>query len=245
MSKKMETKLISFGEGELLGVKTKDGIFLGVKKACQDIGLTEGQARRQIENIQKDLVLRSKCTKFAMVQNEGKRSVSRDVICIHEDIVTLWLAKIALTPAMRKSNPEVVDKLINYQLKAAKVLHNAFMATEEQKQEFFDEMGLKGEIIDLKGKVVILSDRVDSLINNSTINSRQSQKLLACARDKVRELLGDAHSVRYKKFSRIYFKNLWNNFCDQFSVGSYKDLNPLNYQDGFKFIENWEYVDVK
>jgi hypothetical protein len=235
----METKLINFEGGQILGVKDEqENIWMGIKKACTDIGLTDGQARRQVQNISDDVVLKQGVTKMRLLTKGGKQ----EVLCIKEDFVTLWLAKIKLTPTMQKENPKAVDKLVKYQLKAAKVLHEAFMATEEQKQEFYDEMGLKGEIVDLKNEVVTLSNRVDSLIDNSTINTRQAQKLLACARDKIRELLGDTHSINYKKYSRIYFKNLWNNFGDHFNVGTYKDLCPIHYDEGFDFINNWKYV---
>lgn len=247
----METKLIDFQGGQILGVKDEnDKIWMGVKKVCEDVGLSKDQSKNEVKKIQENLLfIRHNSVKKLSVKFDTQ---IRETICIEEHDVPMWLGQIALTPAMKKNNPIAVEKLLNYQDEAADVLHNAFMATEEQKQEFYDELGLKGKIVELTNKVDIsnnkiveLNDRVLGLIDNSTINSRQSQKLLACARDKVRELLGDAHSIRYKKFSRIYFKNLWNNFCDQFKIGSYKDLNPLNYQDGFKFIEDWEYVDVK
>ena len=48
----VETKEIPFYDDTLLGVKDEDGkVWLGVKHACKNIGLTEDQARRQIKNI--------------------------------------------------------------------------------------------------------------------------------------------------------------------------------------------------
>ncbi|MCD3328448.1 hypothetical protein G8V02_16585, partial [Clostridium botulinum D/C] len=55
-------------------------------------------------------------------------------------------------------------------------------------------------------------------------------------------MLGGAHSSKYKKESRMYFKNLWLSFCKEFEVSTYKDLNPLNYNDGFRFINNWSMI---
>lgn len=49
---KQEIRKIQFGEDELLGVKTEDGqVWLGVRKVCLDIGMTDGQARRQVQNL--------------------------------------------------------------------------------------------------------------------------------------------------------------------------------------------------
>ena len=170
----------------------------------------------------------------------------QDVFVIKEDYVTLWLAKISLTPVMQKENPKAVEKLINYQLKCAKVLHEAFFETEEQKQQTFDELGLKGDIKELKTEVSGLTNelkgtksKLETLIDNSTINSRQASRLLTHAKDRVGTMLGGAHSSEYRKNSRTYFKNLWLQLCQEFEVTTYKDLNPLNYASAVTFVSNW------
>lgn len=245
----METKLINFEDGQLLGVKTKEGeIYLGVKKTCLDIGFNEGQARRQVENINKDIVLKSNCRKFAMVQNEGNRQVKREILVINEDVVTLWLAKISLTPKMKKENPKIIEKLVKYQLQCAKVLHEAFMGTEEKKKDFYNEIGLKGKIVELQDNVQGLTDELhqtretlDTLIDNSVINSYQAQKLNKLARNRVKELLGGSIQTKeYKKNSRMYFKRLWNNLNDTLMVSTYKDINPMDYEKAIEIIESWE-----
>lgn len=84
-----------------------------------------------------------------------------------------------------------------------------------------------------------------SMIDYSTINYKQQQDLLQTARKRVNLLLGGAHSPEYKEYSRIYFKNLWQDFCKAFQCGSYKDLNPLYMADDTakKWIQNWEYTE--
>jgi len=237
-----ETNLIDFEGGQLLGIKDKNGfVWLGVKKACMDIGLTEDQSRRQIKNVQEDLVLKSNCAKFDTVQTEGNRQIVREVVVINEDVVSLWLAKISLTPKMQKDNPVAVDRLVKYQLKAAKVLHNAFFATEEQKQELFDELGLNGKIVNLEGKIDTLSNKITELIDNSTINSRQAQRILFAGKDRVNILLGGAHSQEYKKSARTYFKNMWLNLADAFKISTYKDLNPTDIPNAYNFLKEWSY----
>ena len=69
---KTEVKEIPFNGSTLLGIKDERGeIWLAVKKACLDIGLSEGQARKQVENIQKEKVLKMNCRQIAIVQKEG------------------------------------------------------------------------------------------------------------------------------------------------------------------------------
>ena len=85
-----------------------------------------------------------------------------------------------------------------------------------------------------------------NMIDYSTINYKQQQDLLQTARKRVNTLLGGAHSTEYKEYSRIYFKNLWQDFCKAFDCGSYKDLNPLYMADDVakKWIQNWEYTEA-
>lgn len=85
-----------------------------------------------------------------------------------------------------------------------------------------------------------------NMIDYSTINYKQQQDLLQTARKRVNTLLGGAHSPEYKEYSRIYFKNLWQDFCKAFDCGSYKDLNPLYMADDVakKWIKNWEYTEA-
>lgn len=84
---------------------------------------------------------------------------------------------------------------------------------------------------------------IKSIVEYSTINYKQQQDLLQVARQRVNHLLGGAHSRTYKEKSRMYFKNLWQQFCDVFECGSYKDLNPICFDDAIRFIQSWEYVE--
>lgn len=84
-----------------------------------------------------------------------------------------------------------------------------------------------------------------NMIDYSTINYKQSQELLQTARKRINYLLGGAHSEEYKQYSRIYFKNLWQDFCKAFECGSYRDLNPLYMSDDVakNWLMNWEYKE--
>ena len=49
--------------------------------------------------------------------------------------VPLWLAKISITPTLRENNPELVEKLVNYQLKVKDILVAAFLSDNSHWQE--------------------------------------------------------------------------------------------------------------
>lgn len=244
-----EVKEIAFYDDTLIGVKDENNqIWLGIKKACINIGLSEGQADRQIKNLQKDLIFNGAVLGLN-VKFDGQ---VRNTICIKENFVTLWLAKIHLTPTMQKESPQAVEKLIKYQLKAQEVLHNAFMENKENQLQFYKNVGLDEFMkqIDLRMRehedtITTCATVFQSMIDYSTINYKQQQDLLQTARKRVNSLLGGAHSPKYKEYSRIYFKNLWQDFGKAFQCGSYKDLNPLYMADDVakKWIQSWEYIE--
>ena len=239
---KNEVKKINFEGGELLGVKAEDGkVYLGIKKACSDIGLSVKQADNEVRKIQENLLYKGKSLKFEVVQTEGNRQVNREVIGLFEKFVPMWLAQINLTPAMQKNNSKAVNRLLTYQLKATDSLHEAFMGTEEQTQDFYGDMGFKGDILNIKSKLSDVDNKVDLLSNYVTINSHQAQQLFKAGKEKVSQLLGGAKSSTYKKNSKTYFKNMWIQFCEQFGITSYKDLSPIHIDEGYKFLINWDY----
>jgi dsDNA-binding SOS-regulon protein len=255
---KTEVKEIPFDDSTLLGVRDESGqVWLAVKKACLDIGLSEGQARKQVENIQVEAVLKSNCRCIAIVQTEGNREVKREQLFINEKVVTLWLAKITLTKTMMEKNPKAYDKLLNYQLKAADVLHKAFYETEEQKQELNNYLGLDGDIMDLKYLVKVqtvqinnmedlLSDqskKMNSILENMTLTTRQQHRLYEVAKDRINNLLGGAHTAEYREKAKCYFINLWNNLKGIYCCASYKDLNPKYFDQAVDYINNWNYIE--
>ena len=241
-----EMKEVPFNGSTLLGVRDESGqVWLAVKKACLDIGLTEGQADRQIKNLRSDVVFDGNVTDL-IVKFDGQ---VRKIVFIAEKFVTLWLAKISLTPSMQRKNPDAVKKLLKYQLEAADVLHKAFYKTEEQKDMFNSNMGLEGQIVGIQGQINSMEnmmceqmEKLENVIDSMTLSTRQQQKLYQAAKDRINILLGGAHSVHYKENSISYFINLWNNFIERYSCGSYKDLNPRYYNEAFAFISAWEYV---
>lgn len=255
MNQNQEIKNIPFEGGELLGIKDKDAqVWLAVRKVCIDIGLTPYQADRQVKNIQADIVLSQGSSNLTILTNGGKQNV----IAIKEDFVTLWLAKISLTPAMQKKSPEAVRKLVSYQLKAQKALHEAFTATEEKKSEFYNSLGIEGrieelnetideltyEVNDLTEKFDEVNAAIATLIENQTINSRQAQKLLELAKCRVKDLLGGSvDAPEYKENARKYFKRLWGNLANAFQTNTYKDLNPVNFEEAKVFVSTWCILD--
>lgn len=249
---KMEVKEIPFNGDTLLGVKDENGnIWLAVKKSCISIGLTEAQAKAEVQKVQSSLLFTGNWFKFKPVQAEGTRQVKREILMIHEKFVPMWLAQINLTPAMQKKNPGAVQKLLKYQLEATEVLHKAFYESEEQKSTFNDRMGLDGRIeimtVQINNMESILEEQredLKSVMDNMTLTTVQQGKLQRAVKDRVGHLLGGAHSPEYKENSRMYFINLWNSLKERFDCGSrWQDLNPKYFNQAYDYISEWDYVE--
>lgn len=250
-----EVREIPFNDNTLLGIRDETGqVWLAIRKVCSDIGLSDGQTRRQLENLKTDLVFSKGITNLRYPSNGGEQETT----CIQEKFVTLWLAKINLTPAMQKKNPGAVQKLLEYQLEAADVLHKAFYDSEEQKSSFNTGMGFEGEIANLKEQfkmtVVQLNnveetldrqtEKLNAVMDNMTLTTVQQGKLQRAVKDRVSCLLCGAHSPEYKENSRMYFINLWNELKEQFDCGSrWQDLNPKYFNQACDYISEWDYVE--
>ena len=109
---------------QIKACKTDDGqIYAGIAYFCNAIGMTRGQRARQISNIQKDSVLSQGCIRL----DAGSINPYSETYALRIDYLPLWLAKISITEKTKKENPELVEKLINFQLQAKEVLVSAFI----------------------------------------------------------------------------------------------------------------------
>lgn len=108
--------------------KSNERVYVGVRWVSEGIGLTKGQMQNERKKIQEDLVLKQGERNLVLPTNSGEQ----EVLCIELDFLPLWLAKISITPKMRENSPFMVQKLVDYQLKAKDVLAEAFIKKEDQ-----------------------------------------------------------------------------------------------------------------
>lgn len=242
----METRKIKFYDDTLLGIKDEnEKVWLAIAHTCKELGFNERRVRQQGEKIRTDKVLSKGIRKFGLPTDGG----IQDTFCIEEKFVPLWLAKITLTNKMEKDIPDVVEKLEKYQLEAADALHKAFYETDDQKEKLHSNLGLNGKIECMQVQINNMEnmmceqiEKLDSVMENMTLSTRQQQKLYHAAKDRVNFLLGGANSMEYKQNARRYFINLWNGLKAEYGCSSYKDLNPTYYNNALDYINQWEFL---
>lgn len=99
-------------------------VWVGVRWVRDALGMTEGQMKRQIKNIKKDMVFgEGGSNQIPLPTAQG----TQEVFCIRNDFVLLWLAKINITQKTREERPDFAEKLLEYQLKAKDILAAAFL----------------------------------------------------------------------------------------------------------------------
>ena len=132
---------------------TENIIWVGVAWVCRGIGLSQGQEKRQVANLKNDIVLSQGVANLQLPTNGG----NQEVLCLKLDFLPLWLAKISITPTMKRENPQLVENLIEYQLKAKDVLAEAFLYNNIIKEE------TNPSILEYEQKIDRLESKIDKM----------------------------------------------------------------------------------
>lgn len=89
-----------------------------------------------------------------------------------------------------------------------------------------------------------MEEKVDKLYNIMTIDYSQQEELRMTANIRVINILGGKGSEAYKKIKNRLFQDLWRSYKKQFRVNSYKNTATKDYENGVKYIQNWEPEEV-
>lgn len=168
---------------QIKAAKDTDGnIWVGVRWICDALEMTEGQRKRQIKNIQKDMVFEDGgSNQIPIPTNNG----IQEVFCIRNDFIPLWLAKISITEKTRQERPEFSKKLLKYQLQAKDILAEAFIEKKQKTQTAMELLELHYEALkEVDGKVTALSDDLSS-VRKDFEDFKQDMPILGIEEDKI------------------------------------------------------------
>lgn len=147
MNSELIVKDVEFHGDILRAAQDSDGkVWVGVRWVCQGMGFDNERMKNERKKIQRDIVL-NEGVKFYPL---GSGNSDTQVLCLDLDYVPLWLAKIAITPTMQRENPELVNKLIDYQLKAKDVLAAAFLGNKKTTEDIIPVYKPQGNMIQLQ-----------------------------------------------------------------------------------------------
>lgn len=230
-------KNVEFTGDTLVAVKDeKSGkIYTGVGYICKGIGLTKGQKDRQTENVQQDLVLKQGCRKF----EAGVLDPNNSVIGIDIDFLPLWLAKIPITPKMKKQKPELTERLVEYQLKAKDTLAAAFI---KKTLSAFEELELHYKVLaEHDNKLVLINKRMDHIEDNTTVEHGAEVRIQKEVNKRVKVVCWGCEAPAYKNKdlrSRVY-RTIWKDYKEYFKITSYHDTLRKDLDAALKLINDW------
>lgn len=243
----LTVKSVDVFGSDVIAAKDRNGIiWVGIKWMCQGMGMSEGQWKRQITNIQKDLLLKKAGSNLVLPTNGGEK----DVFCLKNDYLPIWLAKISITPNIQKYNPELADKLLEYQLKAKDILAAAFMPQQETLPLTLKEQvqTIAKGTAELYEKVERVDSKVDALdkkfqdeLMNLPILGVEENKIEKATRQRGTEVLGGKQSNAYNDKSlrgKLYW-DLHIQLRREFGVSTYKAIKRNQTDLALKFLAEY------
>ena len=232
----LEIKRVPFLGTELMAARDEVGqIWAGVRWMCDGLGLSKGQMQRQVTNISGDKVLSKGVANLQLPTSGGRQSV----LCLKLDFVPLWLAKISITPTMESDNPELADRLEQYQLRAKDVLAAAFLpAVHKEPKSAMELLRLQSQaMFELDERVNVLEDKLENQMTIDRGQQRELQKAVS------RRVLDRAATVipawALDEQKPKFFASLYRDLKNRFGVPSYRDIRPADYPSAMAYVENW------
>lgn len=225
----------------------KGNIFAGVNYFCNALGMSKGQRDKQVQKVQKDEVLKQGCFRL----EAGVFDPANESIALRIDFIPIWLAKITITEKTKKENPDLADKLLNYQLKAKDILAAAFLPKQSgesgdlRKQiqviaQGTDELYQRVDAV--SGEVQTVKSELESLKNDMPLFIRDARDIQSALKKKATQALGGYGSVAYKDNStRGYvFADIQKELRRQFDVKRYDQIKNKDVPDALRIIEEYK-----
>lgn len=241
-------KEVEFLGDSILVVKdeAENKLYTGVGYVCKGLGLSEGQLKSERKKIQEDIVLSKGGRNFILPTNGG----NQEVLAIELDYLPIWLAKISITPKMKEQQPELVDRLVKYQLKARDVLAEAFIHKQPRKLTPQEELRLhyqyleeqSKEIESVRGEVTEVREEVTDLKDNMPLFNVECKELQALVRSKGVQVLGGYKSPAYNDHSlrgQVY-SDIQRQIKREFGISKYEAIKRSQLDIARKIVDEYK-----
>lgn len=232
----------------VMAAQDSDGtIWVGIKWMCQGMGMSDGHYKRQITNIQKDLLLKNSGSNLLLNKGSGER----EVFCLKLDYLPIWLAKISITPTIQKSHPDLADKLLNYQLKAKDILAAAFLPKQQQLPQTtgekiallaqgYTELGQRVDEVD--SKVDGVKAEIESLKLDLPILPIEAETITNAVKARGVKVMGgkDSNAYRDRSIVNTVYRDIYSQIYRNFGVRSYKAIKRSQTDKVIEVVNKYE-----
>lgn len=225
----------------IMAAQDKDGnVFAGVSYFCNALGMTRGQKNRQVKNVQKDETLKRGCIKLgAGVLDEGNEAVALRI-----DFIPIWLAKISITDKTKQENPELADKLLEYQLKAKDILAAAFLPKQNSEpQTLQQQIRLIAKGTDeLYQRVDNIQAEVESIKSDLPILPLEAENIVKSVKRRGVEVLGGKESPAYndRGLRQKLYNDLYADLKHNFDVRTYKAIRRKDADKAAQIVKEYK-----
>ena len=225
MEKELCIKEVMFNGSPLRACRDENGmVYVGLRWVCEGIGLSLDRTKYERKKVQEDITL-YKGVKFYPLGNSRGKS---DVLCLQIDYLPLWLAKISVTPKMEKENPLLVERIVEYQLRAKDVLAREFI----------------GGTKDMSAELQMLNQKLDQLYDSMG----KLAQIIMMGSSVIKEQPKTAYELwKEEIYSRIneYLKNSFKYSCPQGVLRFITSYMRTNYgivweQEAKEYMEKYE-----
>ena len=190
-------------------------IYTAITHILRGIGFIDSQIEYQQSKMLKDELIKSHTLKFSGV--ELNMPSVNEIWCISQRKLPLALAKINITPKMKKNQPTLSEKLLRYQDKCADVLASVFIdhksPVQIQMQPIIDTLST------LTTTLITINDRLNNL--ESKIQTSQPKQLpkkkfsyWSTKMFPKYQLLTDYFNISNRELYKELFRELQNTYPD-------------------------------
>lgn len=225
----------------ITAAKDHDGnVWVGVRWVCDALNMTEGQMKRQIKNIKKDIAFgEGGSNQIPLPTRQG----IQEVFCIRNDFIPLWLAKINITQKTRDERPEFVKKLLDYQLKAKDILAEAFLPKQEPPTSVAGQIQLLAQgNVELNKRVDDIQADLQSLKMDLPILPIEADRITNAVKAKGVSVMGGKESNAYRNRSIVnkVYRDIYRQIYRNFEVSTYKALKRNQCDMVIEIVRKYE-----
>lgn len=236
----MIVKSVDLMGDTIMAAQDKNGnIWAGVNYFCNALGMSRGQKNRQVSNVQTDETLKQGCIKLGA----GVLDAGNETIALRIDFVPLWLAKIVITDKTKQENPQLADKLLEYQLKAKDILAAAFLPKQDNSGDVQERIKLLAQgTTELYEKVDTLEQRFNKFEDELPVTGADMDDIQSAIRKKGIEVMGGRNTNAYQDNStRGYvYADIQRELRRQFGVKRYKEIKHKDVETAVNIVRKYE-----
>lgn len=212
----------NFYGDELIALKDNatGEIFTAITHILRGIGFNSKQVEHQQNKILKDELLKSHTLKFSGV-DLNMPSIN-EIWCISQRKLPIALAKINITPKMKKEQPELSKRLLTYQDKCADVLTSVFIdhksVSDISMQPITEALNtITNTLTTLTQTMTSMQQEINSLKETQSVQQKLPKKKWSYWSTKMYpkyQLLTDYFHITHKELYKNLYRELQNTYPD-------------------------------